>query len=138
MKKDTGKKAVLEQLIKTPIVEVACSKAGIGKTSFYQWKNDDVEFAKAVNEAMKVGIDFISDIAESQLINLIKNGKFVAVAYWLKHNRAQYRDRMEIGGEVRLTRESTPEEKELIAEALRWSIPKRLLSESNKEKDESD
>lgn len=118
MKKDSGKKAVLEQLIKTPIVEVACSKAGIGKTSFYQWKNDDVEFAKAVNEAMKVGIDFISDIAESQLINLIKKGDFKAVAYWLKYNRNErYGEKLKISGTIEVREELTEEEFELIERA---------------------
>ena len=118
MKKDSGKKAVLEQLIKTPIVEVACSKAGICKTSFYQWKNDDVEFAKAVNEAMKVGIDFISDIAESQLINLIKKGDFKAVAYWLKYNRNErYGEKLKISGTIEVREELTEEEFELIERA---------------------
>jgi hypothetical protein len=120
MKKDTGKKAVLEQLIKTPIVEVACSKAGIGKTSFYQWKNDDPEFAKAVNEAMKVGIDFISDVAESQLITLIKKGNFSAVAYWLKHNRNErYGEKLKINGTVEVREELTEEEFNLIERATR-------------------
>jgi len=120
MKRDTGKKAVLEQLLKTPIVEVACSKAGIGKTSFYEWKNTDPEFAKAVNEAMKVGIDFISDIAESQLINLIKKGDFKAVAYWLRHNRNErYGEKLKISGTVGVREELTEEEFELIELAVK-------------------
>mgnify|MGYP001596939324 CR=1 FL=1 len=120
MKRETGKKAVLEQLIKTPIVEVACSKAGIGKTSFYEWKNADLEFAKAVNEAMKVGIDFISDIAESQLINLIKKGDFRSVAYWLKHNRNErYGEKIQLSGSVELREELTDEEFELIERATK-------------------
>lgn len=118
MKKESGKKAVLEQLLKTPIVEVACSKAGIGKTSFYEWKNSDPEFAKAVNEAMKVGIDFISDIAESQLIALIKKGNFNAVAHWLKHNRSErYGEKLQLGGTVGIREELTEEEYELIKTA---------------------
>lgn len=120
MKKEQGKKAVLEQLLKTPIVEVACSKAGIGKTSFYDWKNSDPEFAKAVNEAMKVGIDFISDIAESQLVNLIKKGNFSAVAYWLKHNRNErYGEKLKISGTVEVREELTEEEYELIERATK-------------------
>jgi hypothetical protein len=118
MKRDTGKKAVLEQLIKTPVVEVACSKAGIGKTSFYEWKNSDPDFAKAVNEAMKVGIDFISDIAESQLIALIKKGSFNAVAYWLRHNRCErYGEKLQLGGTIGVREELTEEEYELIKTA---------------------
>lgn len=120
MKRDIGKKAVLEQLLKTPIVEVACSKAGIGKTSFYEWKNADAEFAKAVNEAMKIGIDFISDIAESQLVNLIKKGNFSAVAYWLKHNRNErYGEKLKISGTVEVREELTEEEFELIDLAVK-------------------
>lgn len=120
MKREKGKKAVLEQLIKTPIVEVACSKAGIGKTSFYEWKNTDPEFAKAVEEAMATGIEFISDIAESQLISLIKKGDFKAVAYWLKHNRNErYGDKVQLSGTVGIREELTEEEFRLIEKATR-------------------
>lgn len=120
MKKDKGKSAVLEQLLKTPIVEVACSKAGIGKTSFYEWKKVDPEFAAAVEEAMKQGVNFISDIAESQLISLIKRGNFSAVAYWLKHNRNErYGEKLQIGGSIGIREELTEEEFELIERAAK-------------------
>jgi hypothetical protein len=120
MKRDLGKKAVLKELLKTPVIEVACSKAGIGKTSFYEWKNSDPEFTKAVDEAMKTGINFISDIAESQLINFIKDGNFKAVAFWLKHNRSErYGEKVQLSGFVGIREELTDEEYELIERAMR-------------------
>lgn len=122
MKRDNGKSAVLEQLLKTPIIEVACSKAGVGKTSFYQWKKDDPEFAAAVEEAMKQGYEFISDIAESQLIGLIKRGNFSAVAYWLKHHRASYASKVELTGSLTVREELTEEESAILRQAFEHVI----------------
>jgi hypothetical protein len=122
MKRDTGKAAVLEQLLKTPIVEVACSKAGIGKTSFYEWKKSDPEFASAVEEAMKEGYEFVSDIAESQLISLIKKGNFSAVAYWLKHHRESYTTKVEMNGTLTVREELTEEESEILRQAFEHVI----------------
>ncbi len=118
MKMDTGKMSVLEQLIKTPIIEVACNKSGIGRTTFYRWKKEDKEFAEAVNEAMKEGYEFVSDIAESQLIQLIKQGSFSAVAYWLKHHRREYTAKVELSGSLSVREQLTDEEQAIIKEAL--------------------
>ena len=38
------KELVLDQLRKSPIVEAACQKAGITRTTFYRWKKDDPDF----------------------------------------------------------------------------------------------
>jgi len=119
MKKHKGKSAVLEQLLKTPVIEVACSKSGIGRTTLYRWKQEDPEFAKAVEEATREGYEFISDVAESQLVNLIKKGNFSAVAYWLKHNRTErYGEKIQLSGEVSIREELTDEELNLIRQAL--------------------
>jgi len=38
------KEFLLECLKKMPIVETACARAGIGRSTFYRWRKEDKEF----------------------------------------------------------------------------------------------
>lgn len=80
----------LETLREMPIVEYACKKSGIGRTTYYRWRKEDSMFAQASNEALRHGIEFINDMSESQMIQLIKEKKMPAIAMWLKNNSARY------------------------------------------------
>ena len=88
LKKDKGK--VLEYLRSIPIVEVACKKSGVARSTYYRWRNDDLEFLRQSEEALQDGIDIINDLTESQLISLIKEKKFQAVQFWLRHNHQRF------------------------------------------------
>lgn len=72
------KNEVIEQLRKTPVIEVACKKIGIGRATFYRWKKKDQKFAEKADFALHEGSQLVNDMAESQLITSIKNG------IWLK------------------------------------------------------
>lgn len=117
-KTDQTKTALLEQLTKTPIVQIACEKVGVSRASFYRWKEEDAEFAKKVEEAMLDGRLLVNDLAESQLIGAVKDRNFAAIMYWLKHHHPSYKTRVEIEGQVNVIEELTPEQKELIRKAL--------------------
>ena len=73
------KEALLESLKQVPIIEYACKRTGISRTTFYRWKKDDKEFAKAVEEALTEGEELITDLSENQLISLIKDKNFQAI-----------------------------------------------------------
>lgn len=88
------KELLLEQLQRTPIIQIACEKVGVSRASLYRWKEDDPEFAKAVNKALTEGIAVVNDAAESQLLAGIKNANYTAVIFWLKNNHTNYRQRM--------------------------------------------
>jgi hypothetical protein len=85
------KKKFIETLREAPIVEYACKKSGIGRTTYYRWRKEDVIFAKECDEARQHGIEFINDMSESQMIQLIREKKMPAIAMWLKHNSPRYR-----------------------------------------------
>src|SRR3989338_10447984 len=70
------KQAFLEQLPKYPIVQVACEKSGVGRSTYYAWRKDDKEFAKEADKAISSGELFINDMAESRppLKNTQKEG----------------------------------------------------------------
>ncbi len=85
-----SKLALIGALKETPIIQIACKKAGVGRATYYRWKNEDGSFLKESNEAIKEGIEFINDMSESQVIQLIKEKKMPAIAMWLKNNSARY------------------------------------------------
>ena len=88
MKKD--KERILGHLRSVPIIEVACKKANIARATYYRWRNEDIEFLRQSEEALQDGIDMINDLTESQLIGLIKDKKFQAVQFWLRHNHTRF------------------------------------------------
>lgn len=95
-KNNQTKQLFLDQLKKTPIVQIACEKLGISRASFYRWKTEDAAFAKATDEATLEGYMLVNDLAESQLIGAVKDRNLQAIMYWLKHHHRDYRNRLEI------------------------------------------
>jgi predicted ArsR family transcriptional regulator len=85
------KEKFLEVLREMPIIEIACKKSGIGRTTYYRWRRTDHAFASMSDDAWRQGIDFINDMSESQMIHMIKEKKIAAISMWLKHNSSRYR-----------------------------------------------
>lgn len=117
-KTEQTKETLLEQLKKTPIIQIACEKLGISRWTFYRWKKEDPQFAKKVDEAILEGCLLVNDLAESQLISAIKDRNMHAVMAWLKHHHPSYKTRVEIEGTVNTIRELTPEQEELFRKAI--------------------
>ena len=117
---EPNKKLLLEQLRKTPIVETACQKVGVGRSTYYFWRQEDSEFARLADEAIHAGKQLVSDVAESQLITLIKNGNLQSIIFWLKNNHDDYKTKLEISGQITHAREAlSDEETEMLQEALK-------------------
>jgi hypothetical protein len=111
------KNLLIEQIKKLPIVQIACEKSGIGRTTYYRWRKDDPEFAEKSDEALRTGRNLINDMAESQLLSEIKDKNMTAIMFWLKHNHPIYGNRLEVttdhnNGEI------TPEQEKIIKKAL--------------------
>ncbi|MBU6500356.1 MAG: hypothetical protein KGJ89_00810 [Patescibacteria group bacterium] len=119
MTRDEEKQIILDALRRSPVIESACAKAGISRRTFYRRKQEDPAFAKEADEAQLDGKNLVNDAAESQIIQAIKQGKLNAAIFWLKNNKDEYRNRLELSGTVDLREELTPEEVELLREALR-------------------
>lgn len=115
---EENKNMILEQLRKTPIVQIACEKLDISRATFYRWKSEDKEFATAVDEAVRSGQLLINDLAEAQLIGAIKDRNFAAVTYWLKHHHSDYTTTIQIKHALQ-DETLTPEQEAVVREALR-------------------
>lgn len=121
-KTEENKARLVEQLKKTPIVQIACEKEGVGRASYYRWRKEDPEFADAADEAMCTGKSLISDLAESQLIKAIRDGNMTAIIYWLKNQHPDYRTRVELSGKLEtIGKKLTPEQEENIEKALQFA-----------------
>lgn len=89
-RQEKDKQGLLDALREMPIIQIACRKTGVSRSSFYRWRREDREFRQRSGEAMAQGIEFINDMSESQLITLIREKKLPAIALWLKHNNERY------------------------------------------------
>lgn len=87
-KKD--KEKVLGHLKNVPIIEVVCKKANISRSTYYRWQKEDPEFLRLSEEAYQDGLELTNDMTEGKLITLIREGKFQAVQFWLKHNHPRF------------------------------------------------
>jgi len=114
---DKDKAILLEQLKKTPIIQMVCQKVNIPRPTFYRWRRDDKVFAEKVDAALDEGKNLINDMAESQLLSFIQDKNLQAIIFWLKNHHQSYKTKVELTTK-HLDRELTPEEKELIKQAI--------------------
>lgn len=126
--KTASKQNVLEQLKKTPIIQVTCEKLGIARATFYRWKKKDQVFSEAVDIALTEGAQLINDMAESQLITAIKNSNLTAIIFWLKNHHRNYSPKLEVttkNGDLPLTEE----QKETIRKSLSMAFATNNITE---------
>lgn len=117
--KSQDKAKILKKLHKNPIVEAACRQTGLPRATYYRWRQEDEAFAGACDEAIAHGRDTINDMAESQLISAIKEGKLPAITYWLKHHHPTYETRVKVDGRLRHEPpELNDEQADIVARAL--------------------
>lgn len=128
------KKRLLAKLEKTPIIEAACKAVGLPRSTYYRWRKDDPEFAEECDEVIELSVGRINDLAESQLINAIKNQNMSAITFWLRHHHRSYRNRMEVDARINVAQqELTPEQTELVNKALQLAGIATLNEEQDNE-----
>ena len=87
MKRYKKEVAFLEEIQHVPNISSACQKVGLSRNTIYRWCSEDPQFKARLDEAMAIGVDSVSDLAESKLIGLINISDFRAIAYWLDNNK---------------------------------------------------
>ena len=111
------KELLLSQLEKTPIIQIACEKLEIGRTTFYRWRKDDSKFDEACYKALDKGVDLVNDLAQSKLVALIQEGNFSSIRFWLQTHHAKYANKLEIRTEK--PHELSDAEKEQLQQAYK-------------------
>lgn len=129
------KEALLVQLTKYPIVESACNRAGVGRSTYYDWRKNDAEFKKLADKALSFGNSLINDMAESGLIKNIQNGSNTAMIFWLKNHHPGYSDRVIHQHEL-ADKEISKEQAQEIGVALHHIGLASILRMEKKEREE--
>lgn len=113
---------LLEQLRKTPIIQLACEKAGIGRATYYRWRKVNAKFARSADDALQESVSLMNDLAESQLLSAIREKNMTAIIFWLKNRHGAYTNKLHIDAKVE-TKDSklTKEQEDLIKKALNLS-----------------
>ncbi|MFZ3009933.1 MAG: hypothetical protein WA030_02860 [Candidatus Microsaccharimonas sp.] len=82
---------LLRELESNPLIERACKKVGIARSTYYRWCEADISFKEKSVIAQDKGRDKLNDFVESKLLENIGNNQQTAISYWLSHNTARYR-----------------------------------------------
>lgn len=91
MKDDKHRNKVLKELEKYGNISVACTRAGIDRSTFYRWKEADPEFQKQATKMLRYGREGFCDAAEWGLRIAVKAGKIEAIKYVLSHLSPRYK-----------------------------------------------
>lgn len=129
------KELLLEQLRKTPIVQVACQKVDVGRASYYRWRKEDKEFARMADDALAEGNLLVNDMAESQLLSSIRDKNLGAIVFWLKNHHPTYATKIEVTARLKNNDEKlTPDQEALVQKALEMAslIPAKITESKDK------
>lgn len=117
--------AVLEQLAKCCIVQLACERIGVGRSTYYKWHSEDAKFKELADKAIIAGRAYINDVAMTGLLKKIQEGNKVALIFWLKNNHPWFGDKIRYEHKHHVVgigdRVLTDEQREQIVHALRVS-----------------
>lgn len=80
----------IEVLSETPLINHACKKTGIARSTVYRWLKDIPEFRNAVEDTLKIGRENVAEIAEGKLMKMIHEGNYKAIRYYLDNNSPRY------------------------------------------------
>ena len=119
MKSKETKRAFLDQLKRTPVVQVSCEKTGVSRATVYRWRKENGKFAKEMDEAITEGVALANDLAETQLLNSIRERNMTGIIFWLRNRHEAYKSKLQVEGRLVTTEELTDEQRILIEKALK-------------------
>jgi hypothetical protein len=82
----------LQALREVPFIHRAAKKVGIHPATIYRWIARNPEFANAVEDALVIGRENLTEAAESLVVKKIKEEDLGAAKFFLTHNSPRYRE----------------------------------------------
>lgn len=82
---------LLRELENNPLIERACKKANVGRSTYYGWCAADANFKAQAYEAQQRGRAKFNDFVESKLMENINDHHYPSIALWLRSNHDAYR-----------------------------------------------
>lgn len=108
-------------LKKNPALAIACQNVGIGRRTYYRWRQEDSAFAAQAESAVRHAIALRNDLVESKLLVGIRDGNMRAIQFWLRHHHADYGAKVKIERQLTNSSGLTPEQEQQIRRSLRLS-----------------
>jgi hypothetical protein len=128
---------LIEELERTPLVQIACDKVGISRNTFYRWIKDDEKLFAKVNEAISLGTGLVNDVAVSNVLTGIKNKDSMYTKYWLDRKHPDFRRpfiyKLESGDYIQYQRTLNEKEQALRVEQEAKEASERLYGEKLEE-----
>ena len=124
MKTTKQKKILIEELEKNPVIGFATKRAGIARATYYRWLKKSKKFAEVAEKARDRGVSLINDLAQAQIILMIKNGNLTAIKFWLTHRDSAFSEKLQLMKYSELNDKKlddgklTPEESALLKKAI--------------------
>ncbi|MFA6486044.1 MAG: phBC6A51 family helix-turn-helix protein [Candidatus Magasanikbacteria bacterium] len=119
---DELKQLFLDQLKKTPVIQLVCEKINVSRASYYRWRDQDPEFIKESDAALIEGRAVMSDIAETQLLNAIHSQNLSAILFYLKTHSEVYSPKLQLSGKLEIKdKPIPPEQMAIIRKAVELS-----------------
>jgi len=84
-------KQIIAELEKMPNKSYVCQKLGISRQTLYRWLSDDHDFSSDIDVAIRIGNESMCDLAESKIIEKVKEGDFRAAKYILDNRHKDYK-----------------------------------------------
>ena len=82
---------LIQEIEQTPVIQVACDRAGLSRNSFYRWMKENPEFLSRVDEAMSLGTGLVNDVAISNVLSGIKSKDPMYTKYWLDRKHPDFK-----------------------------------------------
>ncbi len=133
----TNRSLIIKQLAKTPIVQIACEKVGIARSTYYRWRQADKEFAKKADQALQEGVELVNDMAESQLLSAIRDRNLTSIIFWLKHHHRAYTNKLEVTTRSADKEKLTGAEQKLVVKAMKHASLLQSKLQTNLKKGDS-
>ncbi len=95
------KEALIGHLRRYPIIHVVCEKSEVSRATYYRWRDEDPAFARATDEAMTEGEETFNDLAEHQLLSLMKDKHWPSIRFWLERRHPKFNQtKVQVDGQV--------------------------------------
>ncbi len=114
-----AKTLFIAHLKKNPGPSIACQNVGIGRRTYYRWRQEDPAFAAQADSAIRDAIALRNDLVESKLFVGIREGDMRAIQFWLSHRHPSYGTKVKIERQLANSSGLTPQQEEQIRRSLR-------------------
>ncbi len=136
-KKKKMKERFIEESLEHCQVSVVCYLLKIHRSTYYRWRDEDVDFKMKVEKAQEIGRERVNDKAEAKLEQSIGDGNIHAIKFWLQHNHERYKPKTSSG--VQISHQIlTDERKRQISNSIRNFLGLVKRSANGEELEEDD